>query len=146
KLSWFNPLSWSYLTDVYVKNNWLPVVFTVILAFIVLAFAYMFEVKRDVAAGYMPEARGKVHAGKTLQSLTGLVLRQQRTAAIAESIGLFVLRITYASMNSKIVSMIGGASSRQNNLHQRELQISANSNSTMMVQQSLAIVSMVIAI
>lgn len=146
KLSWFNPLSWSYLTDVYVKNNWLPVVFTVILAFIVLAFAYMFEVKRDVAAGYMPEARGKVHAGKTLQSLTGLVLRQQRTAAIAWIIGLFVLGITYGSMISKIGSLIGGASSSQNNLLQRELQISANANSTMMAQQFLGTVYMVIAI
>src|SRR5699024_10073278 len=54
--------------------------------------------------------------------------------------------ITYGSMISKIGSLIGGASSSQNNLLQRELQISANANSTMMAQQFLGTVYMVIAI
>src|SRR5699024_9955287 len=107
KFSSFILLSLIFLSYLYVNYIFFIFffVFTVILVFIVLACAYMFEVKRDVAAGYMSEARVKVHASKTLQSLTGLVLRQQRTAAIAWIIGLFVLGITYGSMISKIGSL-----------------------------------------
>ncbi len=146
KLSWFNPLSWSYLTQVYVNNNWLPILYTLILAAILLIVAYQLEIHRDVAAGYVPEARGKAHAGKLLMNFTGLTLRMQRTAAIGWIIGLFVLGVTYGSMINKIGSLIGGASSSSNNLLQKELQITADANSNLMAQQFLGTVYMVIAV
>ena len=105
-LGYFNPLSWSYLTDPFVENYWLPIILTILFSLIVLGFAYVLEIRRDVNAGYIPEASGKAHASKTLMSFTGLVLRQQRNAAIGWIGGLFILGITYGSMINQIGSFV----------------------------------------
>ncbi len=101
---YWNPLSWSYLTDPYVKNHWLPIFLVLGLSLILLVLAYFLEIRRDVNAGYIPEVNGKAHASKSLLSFTGLTLRQQRTASIGWILGLFVLGITYGSM----IDQIGG--------------------------------------
>ncbi|MDR0299050.1 MAG: ABC transporter permease [Streptococcaceae bacterium] len=144
KLSWLNPLSWSYLTDVYVKNDWLPILLTLIVSALLLLVSYLLEIKRDVAAGYLPEARGKAHAGVWLRNFTGLTLRQQRTAAIAWIVGLFVLGITYGSMISKIGTLIGGGAG--NNYMQKMLSITSTANSSLMAQEFLGTVYLVIAL
>lgn len=143
-LSWFNPLSWSYLTEPYVNNNVLPVVLTLILAVIALGAAYVLEIKRDVASGYLPEARGKAQAGKMLQHFTGLTLRMQRIAAIAWIVGLFALGITYGSMITKIGSLMGGGSG--NTLYTQMLQLTTGANQTLMTQEFLSTIFMVIAL
>lgn len=101
---YWNPLSWSYLTDPYVKNHWLPILLALGLSLVLLVLAYFLEIRRDVNAGYIPEINGKDHASKSLLSFTGLTLRQQRTASIGWILGLFVLGITYGSM----IDQIGG--------------------------------------
>ncbi|MDR0297609.1 MAG: ABC transporter permease [Streptococcaceae bacterium] len=109
-LSWLNPLSWSYLTDVYVKDNWTPIVLALALSFIILALSYSLELRRDVAVSYIPESRGKEHASALLQSLTGLTLRMQRTAFLGWAGGLFILGIVYGSMINGIGDLIKGNS------------------------------------
>ncbi|QPS71567.1 ABC transporter permease [Lactococcus garvieae] len=103
-LGYWNPLSWSYLTAPYIDNHWLPILLAVVLSFFLLIIAYILEIRRDVNAGYIPEAKGKERAPKSLLSFTGLTLRQQRTASMGWLFGLFVLGITYGSM----INQIGG--------------------------------------
>lgn len=108
-LGWFNPLSWSYLTWVYVSNNWLPVAATLILSAILLTVAYLLEINRDVSAGYLNPRDGKAHASTMLLSLPGLVFRESRGMIIGWSIGLFVAGIMYGSMFGQMASFLNNS-------------------------------------
>ena len=142
-LSWFNPLSWSYLTDVYVKDNWLPVFLTLLLAVILLVIAYLLELGRDVSAGYLPESTGKAHAGFLLKTFPGFVFRQQRVAVIGWLIGVFVMGITYGSMIGQIGNLISSAGS--NNYMTQAMGISVHATGNLMTQQFLTTVFLVIS-
>jgi len=104
---WFNPLSWTYLSDVYVKNDWLPIVLTLCLSVLLIILAFVLESNRDMNAGYLPEAQGRAHAPRSLRGIIGLTLRQQRTAIIGWLLGLLILGFTYGSMFGQIGSFIG---------------------------------------
>ena len=143
-LSWLNPLSWSYLTDAYVKDNWLPVILTLLLAAILLALSYLLEINRDVTAGYLPEGNGKAHAGFLLKTFTGFTLRQQRTATIGWLLGIFVMGITYGSMIGQIGNLIGSAGS--NNYMSRAMGITEHATGNVMTQDFLMTVYLVISL
>ena len=144
-LSWFNPLSWSYLTGVYVKNNWLPILYTLLFAAVMLVIALVLEIRRDVAVGYLPQSKARAHAGYFLSTFQGLVLRLQRISALGWVFGLFVLGLTYGSMISKIGTLVGG-NSNTNHLLQKELQITQGSNQMVMKQQFLSTIYVVLAL
>lgn len=140
--SWFNPISWSYLTDVYVKNNWLPILLTMLFTGLMLALAYFLEFKRDVGAGYLPEFSGKKQASKSLLSLPGLVFHQQKKALIGWILGLFVLGVTYGSM----ISQIGQLVSDKNSSIGKILAIDPTAGVKAMTESYLSTIVMVIAI
>ncbi|MBB5888169.1 ABC transporter permease [Lactovum miscens] len=143
-LSWLNPLSWCYLTGVYVEDNWLPIALTLALSLFALIISYILELKRDLAAGYIQETRGKAHAGHLLHNFTGLVFHQQRTSIFVWILGLFVLGITYGSMTDKIGSLVGGAS--KNNYVTKILSITSTTDSALMEQEFLGTVYLVLAL
>ncbi|MDR2977405.1 MAG: ABC transporter permease [Streptococcaceae bacterium] len=105
---WFNPLSWGNLGFPFALGyeSWLGVALAVVAALVMIVLAYLLEVKRDINAGYISEGHGRAHAPKTLLSIPGLVLRQQRGMIIGWFIGLFVIGITYGSMFSQMDEFI----------------------------------------
>lgn len=109
---WFNPLAWSYLNFPYAQGHetWRGVIFAVVLAFVMLGFAYLLEIRRDVAAGYLPEGRGRAAAKHTLLGLPGLVLTLQRKMIIGWFVGLFILGLVYGSMFGQMDQFINSNS------------------------------------
>lgn len=105
---WFNPLSWGNLGFPYAAGyeKWTGVILAFVLALIMIVIAYVLQVNRDVNAGYIAESHGRATAPKSLLSIPGLVLRQQRGMIIGWFIGLFVLGITYGSMFSQMDEFI----------------------------------------
>lgn len=138
---WFNPLSWSYLTDPYTKNHWLPVVLALVLSVVLLVIAYILEINRDVNAGYIPESRGKAHASKSLLSFPGLVIRQQRNATIGWLLGLFVLGITYGSMFGQIGKFISSSQTVS-----QLFAINPKAGETMMINQFMTTLFVIISV
>lgn len=138
---WFNPLSWSYLTDPYTKNYWLPIVLTLALSVILLVIAYILEVNRDINAGYIPQSRGKANASKSLLSFPGLALRLQRPATIGWLLGLFLLGITYGSMFGQISSFI-----KSSQTVSQLFAINPKAGETMMINQFMATLFVIISI
>lgn len=98
----WNPLSWSYLTWVYVDNDWLPVTATVALSALLLAGSYVLELNRDISSGYVSARDGSAHASRGLRSLPGLVLREERGVLVGWLIALSVLGVMYGSMFAQI--------------------------------------------
>lgn len=98
KASWLSPLAWSYFTEVYVNNRWLPVAVAVLFSVAVLAAALALNRARDVGAGYLPQRGGRPAASPALLSPLGLALRLQRTALISWLAALFVIGLTYGSV------------------------------------------------
>jgi len=107
-LSWLNPLSWSYLVDVYVSDNWLPIIFGAVFASVLIITSCLLELSRDVGAGYFPERTGRKSARTSLLSLRGLVLRLNRTFILSWLVGLFILGITYGSVFGDMDMFIEG--------------------------------------
>lgn len=97
-LSWFNPLSWCYLTEIYVNNHWKPILYTVLLSLFLLLVVYILEQARDIGSGYFPERNGKLRASKSLLSLPGFILHLQKGYISAWLISLFVFGAMYGSI------------------------------------------------
>ncbi|MFC4652491.1 ABC transporter permease [Lactococcus nasutitermitis] len=138
---WFNPLSWSYLTDVFVKDNWLPIVLSLVLSFVLIVFAYLLENARDVNAGYIPEGNGKARASKTLLSFPGLVLRQQCGAIIGWIAGLFILGFVYGSMIGQISKFIKSSTTVS-----QIFAVSPTAGALMMTKQYLSTLFVIISV
>ncbi|MDR0199347.1 MAG: ABC transporter permease [Streptococcaceae bacterium] len=107
----WNPLTWSYLTKVYNSNEtWWPVVASTLLALTLVVVAYLLETHRDTNAGYVQAGQGKDHAPKSLLSIPGLVLRQQRNAILGWLAGILLLGFVYGSMFGQMGSFISSNS------------------------------------
>lgn len=144
----WNPVSWSYLTEVYVNNYWWPILATVILSAVMVALAFFLETKRDVGAGFIPEGNGKAHAGWLLKSFPGFAFRQQRTATIGWLIGIFALGITYGSMAGRIGSFIQTtpAISQMFNINPALAKSASDAAAKEMVNSFMSTIFMVIAV
>ncbi|QFF97551.1 ABC transporter permease [Psychrobacillus glaciei] len=97
-LSWFSPLGIPLKAEVYVHNNWSPILLLIGLALVLLALAIYLNSIRDLAAGFLPSRPGKMHASAFLKSPIGLALRIQRTGLIAWAIGILILGASYGSV------------------------------------------------
>ncbi|OIJ21472.1 ABC transporter permease [Anaerobacillus alkalidiazotrophicus] len=97
-LSWFSPLGWILQTQVYVNNDWWPIIFTVVIALLVVGVAFYLNANRDLGAGLLPTKPGRKYASRFLKSSIGLPFRLQRTGIIAWAIGMFILGTSYGSV------------------------------------------------
>ncbi|NGY80412.1 hypothetical protein F6Y02_40735 (plasmid) [Bacillus megaterium] len=96
--SWFNPLGWSYLVNVYISDSWLPIVIAFVASIVFIAVSYLLEQVRDMGAGYLPERAGHAHAKEHMLSLPGLVLRLQKIFIIGWLFALFICGAMYGSI------------------------------------------------
>ena len=103
-LSWFSPLGWILGTQVYVNNDWWPILLTVGVAAVLALLALYLNAIRDLESGFLPSKPGRKYASAMLQSPLGLALRLQRTGLIAWAIGMYLLGASYGSVLGDIES------------------------------------------
>ncbi|MFC4401553.1 ABC transporter permease [Gracilibacillus xinjiangensis] len=97
-VSMFSPLGFLLRVEVFVNNLWWPVILSLLLFCVFIAFAFWLNNRRDVGAGLIKARKGKERAAKYLTTTGGLALRIQRTAIISWFIAMFLLGISYGSV------------------------------------------------
>lgn len=113
EFSWLSPLAWSYLTEPYVKNHWLPVIIEILYCVIVLIAALLLNHIRDLGAGFFPQRGGRDHAKSSLLSPHGLALRLLKPTLFSWIIALFIMGNTYGSVFGDLDSFFAGNDSLQ---------------------------------
>ena len=76
-LSFISPLGWAVRTDVFVGNQWWPVLLSSAAAVVLIAVSFYLNSVRDLDAGFIPAGKGREHASPFLQTLFGFTLRLQ---------------------------------------------------------------------
>jgi len=102
----FNPLAWTYLTYPFTHNDWLPVLWGVILMVIIAGASFALGGKRDMGAGFLPAAEGRAHASILLRSVPGLLNRLNRGTIISWLVGFAVMGMAYGSIYGDIHTFI----------------------------------------
>lgn len=98
KLSYLNPLAWSYLSFPFTENNWKPVLYALIFCSIILVIAFFLEAKRDLGFAYIPEKEGRSNAKKSLLSIPGLFFHLQKFAIFSWLFVFFILSASYGAI------------------------------------------------
>lgn len=97
-MAWFSPLGWVLSTEVFVNNYSLPLILSVSVSLIIIAFTYYLNSIRDLDAAFLSSKPGKNNASPLLLSPLGLAFRLQRTGLIAWAIGILIVGIMYGSI------------------------------------------------
>ncbi|MEG0384116.1 MAG: ABC transporter permease [Solibacillus sp.] len=105
-LSWFSPLGWIVGAQVFVNNEWWPIVLTVGVALLLALLALYLNATRDLGSGLIPAKPGRKHASAFLQGPLGLLFTLQRTGLMAWAIGVLILGVSYGSVLGDLESFI----------------------------------------
>ncbi|NCC78120.1 MAG: tetronasin resistance protein [Clostridia bacterium] len=98
KLSMLNPMGWTYLTNPFTENNWLPLVFGLVFCFALVMTAFTLEGARDMGAGYLPEREGRSNAKKSLLSVSGLFMKINKGIILGWLLAFVLMGIAYGSI------------------------------------------------
>ncbi|MFV0556872.1 MAG: ABC transporter permease [Lactovum sp.] len=135
---WLNPLSWSYLTKAYVKDNWTALILTLIFSVVLLYLAFILEKNRELNASYIPEWTKKSNLKSNLSSFLALNFRLQRMTIISWLIGVFFLAVVYGSLFGQIDGFI-----KTNDFFQKMFAISSKDS---LIDSFLATILIVISL
>lgn len=97
-LSLFSPLGWLVRTNVFIDNEWWPVITSCIGAIIFSIIAFYLNSIRDLDSGFLPTIKGRTHASAFLQTTFGLTFRLQSIKIIAWFIGIFAFGASFGSV------------------------------------------------
>jgi len=105
-LSLISPLGLIQRTQVFVENNWWPVIVVLLEVVVISVAACMLNSIRDVDQGFIPAKPGRKQAPRSLLSSFGLSFRLLRGTLIAWLIILFLLGASYGSVLGDIDTFI----------------------------------------
>ena len=146
-LSMINPLGWTYLTYPFAEDNWLPLLYAFAFSVVMVIIAFALEGGRDMGAGYLPERQGRANAKKSLLSVPGLFIRNNRGTTIAWLIGYLILGASYGSIYGDMESFISNSELAQLMFAQTGISLEASFTSTiMMVMMGLVCILPIIII
>lgn len=97
-LSLMNPMGWTYLTNPFTENNWLPLLFGLIFTVILIIIGFALEGARDMGSGYLPEREGRATAKRSLLSVRGLLIKINKGTIISWLLGFVVMGVAYGSI------------------------------------------------
>lgn len=106
-LSMINPMGWTYLTNPFTENNWVPLIFAVLFSAIVVIIAFALEGGRDMGAGYLPERGGRESAKKSLLSVPGLFIKLNKGVIISWFISFVIMGAAYGSIYGDMQTFLG---------------------------------------
>ncbi|MEW8986983.1 MAG: tetronasin resistance protein, partial [Bacillus sp. (in: firmicutes)] len=106
-LSMMNPLGWTYLTNPFTENNWLPLLFALIFSIAMTLIAFRLEGARDMGAGYLPEREGRESAKKSLLSVHGLFFKINKGVMISWLITFVIMGAAYGSIYGDMKTFLG---------------------------------------
>lgn len=102
KLSIVSPLAWSYLTNSYVTNTWLPIVYLLICSSVFIGIAFWLNAKRDIGEGFIRPRTGHKNASYFLRQSLGWQLRLQYVAIISWGVAFLLLGTSYGSVFNEL--------------------------------------------
>lgn len=108
QLSMLNPMGWTYLTYPYTENNWLPLLYVLLFAIVMMVIAFILEGNRDMNDGYLPEREGRAHAHRALLSVPGFFYHINRGVIWAWLIAYAVLGAAYGSIYGDMQTFLDG--------------------------------------
>jgi len=97
-LSFISPLGWAVRTDVFVGNEWWPVLLSSAVAVVLIVVSLYLNSIRDLDAGFIPARKGREHASPFLQTLFGFTLRLQSVNIAAWGIGVLLLGAAFGAV------------------------------------------------
>jgi ABC-2 type transport system permease protein len=107
--TWWTVFGWVEKLGVYGKNDWLPALYMIALAAIVLVITFVVSAQRDLGSGLLPDRPGRAHASVFLAGPTSLIFRLERTSLIAWVIGLFIYGASMGSLFDTIGDMMNSS-------------------------------------
>lgn len=97
-LSYFNPLSWTYLTFPFTKNNPWPIFYGLLFFIIIVGISFALENRRDLGASLFKEKEGRKTARKLTTMIPGLVYNLNKGMIFSWITGLILLGIAYGAI------------------------------------------------
>lgn len=97
-LSYFNPLSWTYLTFPFTKNNPWPIFYGLLFFIIIVGISFALENRRDLGASLFKEKVGRKTARKLTTMIPGLVYNLNKGMIFSWITGLILLGIAYGAI------------------------------------------------
>ncbi|WP_100012388.1 ABC transporter permease [Lentibacillus sediminis] len=97
-LSLISPLGWTVRTEVFVENDWWPILLKIAAAIIITILAFYLNTIRDLGSGFIASKGGKKHASAFLKTPFGLSWRLGGTNIIAWAIGVFALGASFGAI------------------------------------------------
>lgn len=112
-LSYLSPMGLLQRSQVFVKDDWLPVLYVLLISAMLFAVAFALDRVRDMGQGFIPAKPGlsrwkKIE--KTTPNITSLMLsvRLCKNAMIWWLVGMFILAASYGSILGGISDFIEG--------------------------------------
>lgn len=97
-LSYFSPIGWLVRSDVFVGNQWWPIIALLIGTAVFVFVALYLNIKRDINVGLLPARKGKAKASAFLKTTIGLIWRLERITLLCWMIGLFITSLVFGSV------------------------------------------------
>lgn len=96
--TWWTVYGWIEKLAIYDQNNWLPVIYMLLLTVAVSVLTFHLSAHRDLGAGLLPQHGGRRQASRWLQGPFSLIARLERTSTLVWLLGLFILGAAYGSI------------------------------------------------
>jgi len=97
-LSLFSPLGWTVRTEVFLGNEWWPVLALSAGFLLLTGVSFILNYRRDIFSGLLPTVKGKVHASRFLKTMPGFVWRLEKNTIITWALGLFLLSAAFGAI------------------------------------------------
>ncbi|MDR0885289.1 MAG: hypothetical protein LBN22_02795 [Clostridiales Family XIII bacterium] len=97
-LNWFTPFGIAFKTKPYVTDDYAQVLIIVAASVVLLAISIYLNSKRDLYDGFLPQRKGRTHAGLWLRGAGTLSFRLVRNQIITWGLVIFILGLSYGSI------------------------------------------------
>jgi len=105
-LSRISPLGLVQRSQVFVENNWWPILILILEFIVVAVVAYALNSVRDIDQGFIPARPGRKEASSILQTSFGLSFRLMRNLLFTWFIVMFLLGASYGSILGDIETFV----------------------------------------
>ncbi|QEA31612.1 ABC transporter permease [Secundilactobacillus malefermentans] len=140
--TWWSPLGWIEKTSAYQDNNWLPLIYMLILSMVLVILAFFLNQHRDTGSGLVATHSGRRTASRFLRGPISLGWRLNRTIIISWFIGVAALGASYGSIFKNIGQILKSNSTMQ----QVFTKGASNAASHQILLNFIAIISIIIVI